>query len=177
MASSTRQPNIKGPFASKFAPTRTRRRDALAFRGIAMFRVVQSPMSASQDVILREPERGERPQNVILSRAATKGSLSIHGFYCLGARAILSLAPLAQDDAHASLAQDDAHASVAPLAQDDKQRGLIPVGASGMLSRRHSRIVPMRSLLTLLVMAASSATQAQTAIPPAAHSPIVIPRS
>ena len=40
---------------------------------------------------------------VILSRAATKGSLSIHGFYGRGAKAILSLAPLAQDDARGSL--------------------------------------------------------------------------
>jgi len=35
---------------------------------------------------------------VILSREATKGSLSIQGFYSRGAKAILSLASLAQDD-------------------------------------------------------------------------------
>jgi len=35
---------------------------------------------------------------VILRRAAPKGSLSIQGFYCRGATAILSLASLAQDD-------------------------------------------------------------------------------
>jgi len=41
--------------------------------------------------------RGEAPV-VILSREATKGSLSIQGFYGRGATAILSLASLAQDD-------------------------------------------------------------------------------
>ena len=35
---------------------------------------------------------------VILRSAATKGSLSIQGFYGRGATAILSLASLAQDD-------------------------------------------------------------------------------
>jgi len=39
---------------------------------------------------------------VILSREATKGSLSVQGFYGRGAKAILSLAPLAQDDARNS---------------------------------------------------------------------------
>ena len=38
------------------------------------------------------------PRRVILRREAPKGSLSIQGFYGRGARAILSLAPLAQDD-------------------------------------------------------------------------------
>jgi len=35
---------------------------------------------------------------VILRREAPKGSLSIQGFSCRGAKAILSLASLAQDD-------------------------------------------------------------------------------
>ena len=42
---------------------------------------------------------GREAPAVILSREATKGSLSIQGFYGRGAKAILSLAPLAQDDA------------------------------------------------------------------------------
>ena len=52
----------------------------------------------------RNASSGGRPEwrsdvAVILSREATKGSLSIQGFYGRGAKAILSLAPLAQDDA------------------------------------------------------------------------------
>ena len=43
------------------------------------------------------------PRRVILRREAPKGSLSIQGFYGRGAKAILSLAPLAQDDARGSL--------------------------------------------------------------------------
>ena len=42
--------------------------------------------------------RDTRDLGVILSREATKGSLSIQGFYGRGAKAILSLASLAQDD-------------------------------------------------------------------------------
>jgi hypothetical protein len=41
---------------------------------------------------------------VILRREAPKGSLSIQGFSCLGAKAIPSLASLAQDDARSATA-------------------------------------------------------------------------
>jgi hypothetical protein len=44
---------------------------------------------------------------VILSREATKGSLSIQGFYGRGATAILSLASLAQDDYRGRFATED----------------------------------------------------------------------
>jgi len=43
--------------------------------------------------------RREATPDVILRSEATKGSLSIQGFYGRGATAILSLASLAQDDA------------------------------------------------------------------------------
>ena len=43
--------------------------------------------------------RREATPDVILRSEATKGSLSIQGFYGRGAIAILSLASLAQDDA------------------------------------------------------------------------------
>jgi len=49
-------------------------------------------------VILRREAAG-----VILRREAPKGSLSIQGFYGRGAKAILSLALLAQDDSRRSL--------------------------------------------------------------------------
>ena len=54
---------------------------------------------AERVILRREPER------VILRREAPKGSLSIQGFYGRGARAILSLASLAQDDARGRLAR------------------------------------------------------------------------
>ena len=49
-------------------------------------------------VIVRREDAG-----VILRREAPKGSLSIQGFYGRGAKAILSLALLAQDDSRGSL--------------------------------------------------------------------------
>ena len=49
-------------------------------------------------VIVRREAAG-----VILRREAPKGSLSIQGFYGRGAKAILSLALLAQDDSRGSL--------------------------------------------------------------------------
>ena len=52
----------------------------------------------SRGVILRREAAG-----VILRREAPKGSLSIQGFYGRGAKAILSLALLAQDDSQATL--------------------------------------------------------------------------
>ena len=52
----------------------------------------------SRGVILRREAAG-----VILRREAPKGSLSIQGFYGRGAKAILSLALLAQDDSRRSL--------------------------------------------------------------------------
>ena len=54
-------------------------------------------------VIVRREAAG-----VILRREAPKGSLSIQGFYGRGAKAILSLALLAQDDGAGLATQDDA---------------------------------------------------------------------
>jgi len=62
---------------------------------------------------------------VILSRGATKGSLSIQGFYGRGAKAILSLASLAQDDRKG-------RSSRSKLSQDDPQGRSLRSGSLGM---------------------------------------------
>ena len=56
---------------------------------------------AERVILRRGPERvilRRGAERVILRREAPKGSLSIQGFYGRGAKAILSLASLAQDD-------------------------------------------------------------------------------
>jgi len=66
---------------------------------------------------------------VILRRVAPKGSLSIHGFFGRGAKAILSLALLAQDDAR--------HA-VLKSPQRAKRSGRPPARSAGTLTASES---------------------------------------
>src|SRR5204863_4947731 len=63
-------------------------------------------------------ESPDPPSRVILSREATKGSLSSQGFYGRGAKAILRSLRSHQDDARGD-AQDDARGD----AQDDARGG------------------------------------------------------
>jgi len=69
---------------------------------------------------------------VILRRVAPKGSLSIHGFFGRGAKAILSLALLAQDDARHAVPSHPSERSEAAARQREALAHSQRAKASGL---------------------------------------------